>query len=107
MPFTVSHAAAVLPFRRSGLIWSGLVIGSFGPDFEYFLRMSAGSRAWHHFPAVFLYCLPFTVLAFYLFQGVMKRPIVALLPVSIQRRLDPGGNPFPKTFSNILVLLVS
>ena len=37
MPFTGSHAAAVLPFARSRLPASALVIGSVAPDLPYYL----------------------------------------------------------------------
>lgn len=39
MPFTISHAAAVLPFARffkRERVFSALVIGSMVPDFGYF-----------------------------------------------------------------------
>jgi hypothetical protein len=87
MPFTVSHAAAVLPLRRTRLPWSALVIGSFGPDFEYFLRINNTSRAWHYYPDVLLLCLPFTIFAYYLFHGLIKAPVTELLPEGLQRRI--------------------
>ena len=37
MPFTPSHAAAVLPFLRTPLPASALVIGSVAPDLPYYL----------------------------------------------------------------------
>jgi|NGEPerStandDraft_6_1074524.scaffolds.fasta_scaffold02997_5 hypothetical protein len=97
MPFTVSHAAAVLPFRRSRLPWSALVIGSFGPDFEYFLRMHYVSRAWHFYPDALFYCLPFSLCAYFLFELFIRRPAIELLPQSFQERIDPRPPVFPRT----------
>ena len=37
MPFTASHAAAVLPLLRTPLPASALVIGSIAPDLPYYL----------------------------------------------------------------------
>lgn len=106
MPFTVSHAAAVLPLRRTPLVWSALVIGSFGPDFEYFLRISSDSRSWHYYPDVLLYCLPFTLILFFVFQTVLKRPLAALLPNSVQRRISAEAS-LPRTTTETLLLILS
>jgi hypothetical protein len=107
MPFTVSHVAAVLPFRRTRLPWSALVIGSFGPDFEYFLGMGYGSRAWHYYPSLYLYCVPFTLLAYFLFQILIRDPAIELLPASLQRRLVPCPDSVPRTRSDAGRLLVA
>ena len=37
MPFTPSHAAAVLPFLRTPLPASALVVGSITPDLPFYL----------------------------------------------------------------------
>ena len=107
MPFTLSHAAAVLPLRRTRLVWSALVIGSFGPDFQYFLLMSYGSRSWHHYPDILRYCLPCTVAVFVLFQLFIKRPCAGLLPLALQQRLDLRNRALPKTFGGALWVLLS
>src|SRR5579871_128427 len=36
VPFTVSHAAAALPFRRARLVTSALVVGTMAPDSSTF-----------------------------------------------------------------------
>ena len=89
MPFTLSHAAAVLPFRRTGLIISASVVGTFGPDFEYFLLLAPRSRYGHHWPGVIFFTLPACLLALWLFHAVIKKPIAALLPSSMERRVSP------------------
>ena len=89
MPFTLSHAAAVLPVRRTGVVVSAFVAGTFGPDFEYFLRLEPRSRFGHHWPGVLLFTLPASLFALWLFHTFIKRPAAALLPGTIERRLAP------------------
>lgn len=107
MPFTVSHAAAVLPLRRTRLPWSALVIGSFGPDFQYFVRMNYDSRSWHHYPDVLTFCLPFALLSYLLFHGFIKRPAAGLLPPSIHRRVDLDAPWLPKNLADAFLLVLA
>jgi len=61
MPLTLAHPAAVLPavrFRRRGLPFVPLVIGSVTPDFEYFFKLEPTGHFSHTVPGVFLFCLP-------------------------------------------------
>jgi uncharacterized protein DUF4184 len=94
MPFTLSHAAAVMPFARRGLVLSALVVGSMAPDFVYFTTWSPHSGFSHSIPGVFFYCVPAGLLVLSLFHFVIKRPMASLLPVSHQRRLVPWMNRF-------------
>ncbi|MFF0016660.1 DUF4184 family protein [Streptomyces sp. NPDC005374] len=90
MPFTLSHAAAVLPAVRSDgtgrgrLVPAVLVAGSFSPDMTYFAA-SAVSGAMefgtvtHSFPGVFTV----DVLTAWALVGLwllLREPLVALLP---------------------------
>jgi hypothetical protein len=88
MPFTLSHAAAALPFRKFKPIWSALVIGTFAPDLQYFILLSDEDRSGHHFPEVVLFTLPLALLLLWVFEGCVKVPVVELLPTSVQRRLQ-------------------
>lgn len=87
MPFTLSHAAAALPFRHFHLIPSALVIGTLAPDFEYFLLLIPMDRYGHTLIGVFLLTLPLALLVLWTFHNFVKRPASMLLPNSIQRRL--------------------
>jgi len=89
MPFTLAHAAAVLPVRRAGFIASAFVVGTFGPDFEYFLLLEPKSRFGHHWPGVLFFTLPASLLALWLFHSFIKRPASALLPLAVEQRLPP------------------
>lgn len=92
MPFTLSHPAAVLPFRRYGEL-SALVIGSLSPDFLYFIPGLAKNNFGHTWAGLLLFCMPAGWISFYLFQHFLKEPLIALTPDSIQRRLYPGPSP--------------
>jgi len=91
MPFTVSHAAVVLPFLRvrpqlvSG---TALVIGSAAPDFEYFIKMGVNSYYSHTLLAIFYFNIPITILLAFLFHGVVKKNLIESLPVYFQHRFN-------------------
>jgi hypothetical protein len=87
MPFTLSHVAAAIPFQRTRLISSALVIGCMAPDFEYFIRFLPGGGFGHTLPGVFLLDLPLALLALWLFHNYAKAPLYAWLPQSVRRRI--------------------
>ncbi len=94
VPFTPAHAAAVLPFSRTRLVLSALVMGSFAPDFEYFLRFTAHGGFGHTLPGMFLFSLPAALTALWLFHRWIK-PVAALMaPRPLRERLTPYLGPF-------------
>ncbi len=93
MPFTLSHAAASLPFRRFKPVWPALVIGTFAPDLQYFVLISDEDRSGHHYPQVLLYTIPFALLVLWIFERVVKGPAIELLPSALQRRLKDKLEP--------------
>jgi Domain of unknown function (DUF4184) len=110
MPFTLSHAAAAFPFRRTRLDWSALVVGTMAPDLEYFLRLAPGQPYGHTFPGVFLVTLPLALVTLWLFHSFVKAPFAELLPESLQRKLSPYMGKFrfggAARFALILVSLL-
>jgi hypothetical protein len=94
MPFTVAHVAAVLPFRRCHLIWSAFIVGSMAPDFPYILGSVAGRDFAHELPGLFLFTLPASFAALWLFHNVIKRPVVGLFPAAAQAKLRNEMSPF-------------
>lgn len=89
MPFTFAHAAAALPFRRLHLATSALVIGTFAPDFEYFLRLAPDRRFGHTIVGTFVFSLPAALLVLWMFHVFVKRPAAGLMPSRIRGRLFP------------------
>lgn len=97
MPFTLSHAAAVLPgIRRTGagrgpLAASALVAGSFAPDITYYAdtaipgAMEFGEVT-HSVPGVFTVDVLIAAVLVALWL-LLREPLVALLPSSWQGRV--------------------
>jgi hypothetical protein len=79
MPFTMSHAAAVLPFSRTRLPLAALMIGSMAPDFAYFLPNGPGVLS-HSVPGLFKFCWPAALLVWVVFVQLLETPTLALLP---------------------------
>ncbi|MFD6890822.1 DUF4184 family protein [Streptomyces sp. NPDC059957] len=97
MPFTLSHAAAVLPaLRRSGrargpLVGSALVLGSFAPDTFYFAGTVISGLGPY---ATFAHSLPGILTADAVLTAVLaacwlllREPLIALLPRGRQGRV--------------------
>ncbi|WP_329294790.1 DUF4184 family protein [Streptomyces sp. NBC_01455] len=99
MPFTLSHAAAVLPAvrgdgsGRSRLVPAVLVAGSFAPDMTYYAASAVpGAMEFGEFTHSFTGVLTFDVLIAWALVGVwlvLREPLVALLPRTRQGR--PAG----------------
>ncbi|MEU0986996.1 DUF4184 family protein [Streptomyces sp. NPDC005953] len=97
MPFTLSHAAAVLPgLRRDGtahgpLVASALVMGSFSPDITYFAAsVVPEAMAWGDFTHGLIGLLTVDVLVTALLVGlwwVVRDPLLALLPPPLHLRV--------------------
>ncbi|MEU6392562.1 DUF4184 family protein [Streptomyces sp. NPDC046939] len=97
MPFTLSHAAAVLPFlRRDGagrgpLVPSLLVAGSFAPDVTYFAAgavpgaMEFGDVT-HSFPGVLTVDVAIA-LGLVGLERLIREPVLALLPRRVRGRV--------------------
>ncbi|MGF9907320.1 DUF4184 family protein [Brevibacillus porteri] len=89
MPFTFAHPAIVLPLRKcKWFSFSALVFGSMAPDFEYFFRMQPFSVYSHTMLGLWLVDLPIAILLAFLYQYVVKKPMLARLPEWIGRGLD-------------------
>jgi Domain of unknown function (DUF4184) len=90
MAFTLSHVAAALPFRRTRLVMSAVVVGCCAPDFAYFLELGSHSGFGHTLPGVLVLDLPFGLVVLWLFHRYAKQPLASLLPDSARQRLDLG-----------------
>ncbi|WSQ08348.1 DUF4184 family protein [Streptomyces sp. NBC_01231] len=97
MPFTLSHAAAVLPAvrgdgnGRGSLVPAVLVAGSFAPDLTYYAASAVSGamefgEVTHSFPGVFTIdvLLAWALVGLWL---LVREPLVALLPRARQGRV--------------------
>lgn len=111
MPFTISHIAAALPLRapmgRFG-VPSALAIGTMAPDFIYFHWGFEHRELSHTLLALFWYCLPIGLLAYVVWHLMLKRPLLALAPVAVERRLRRiVAAPIPKDAAHWIAVAIS
>lgn len=107
MPFTLCHPAIVLPLYRYRRIMSlpGLVIGSMAPDFVYLFPMGISGSFTHTPIGLPLYSLPVGLLLYFVYQLLVREPVVAWLPRAIGTRMGvPGYWPLRGARSVTIVL---
>jgi hypothetical protein len=96
MPFTLSHPAAVLPFGRLLARWrvlSAVLAGSMVPDFGHLLPWQPPRFETHSADALLTFCLPVGLAAYWLFQWLIKRPLIELLPAGAHARWRESSAP--------------
>jgi len=98
MPFTLSHAAAVLPFSRPLARWqvlSAAVIGSMVPDFRVFMPWHLQRFETHSAVSLFTFSLPLGLSVYWLFQYLIKVPMIEVLPDGAYARWHAHQSPAP------------
>jgi hypothetical protein len=83
MPFTISHAAVVLPFSRPLARWrllSATIIGSMVPDFGLLMPWRPPRVETHSAVGLLTFCLPVGLVTFWVFQQLLKTPLMSVLP---------------------------
>jgi len=94
VPFTISHAAAVLPLRGFAgfrLPLAAMVIGSMSPDYAYFLPGGLERVETHSVAGLFYFCWPVSIALWLLFVRVLEQPTFALLPENWRTRFPPSS----------------
>lgn len=86
MPFTPSHAAAVLPLLRTPLPASALIAGSVAPDLGFYLPVE---QPWptHTATAVVSVDVLLACVAWALWHGLLARPALRAAPAALRARL--------------------
>jgi hypothetical protein len=82
VPFTVSHAAAVLPLHRwsrQTLPLTALMIGSMAPDFGYFFSHEFSRRLTHSFVGLFIWSLPAGLIVWLFYVAFLEKTTITLL----------------------------
>lgn len=64
-----------------------MVVGTFAPDFEYFLRFAADRGFGHSATGILELSFPLAILVLWVFHTFVKFPLVGLLPEELRRRL--------------------
>ncbi len=96
MPFTISHAAVVLPFSRLLARWrllSAVVVGAMVPDFGLFFPWRMPRFETHSAAALFTFCLPVGMATYWVFQYLIKAPVLEVLPEGAYARWRPFSSP--------------
>jgi hypothetical protein len=89
VPITPSHAAAVLPLFRTGLVPSALVVGSMAPDVPYFVPLPASRGLSHSLTGIVTVDVVLGLVVFAVWQAVVAAGVVAIAPSGLGRRLGP------------------
>jgi hypothetical protein len=82
LPFTVAHAAAVLPLHhisKHELPLSALMIGSMAPDFGYFFSHEASRQLTHSFFGLIVFALPAGLLVWLFYVAALEKATITLL----------------------------
>ena len=82
MPFTVSHAAAVLPLYRYSkhkLPLTALMVGSMAPDFGYFFSYELSRPLTHSFTGLFIFSLPAGLFVWLFYVAILEKATITLL----------------------------
>jgi len=82
VPFTVSHAAAVLPLYRLSkhkLPLTALMVGSMAPDFGYFFSHEASRALTHSFTGLFIFALPMGLFVWLFYVAFLEKATITLL----------------------------
>ena len=96
MPFTLSHIAAVLPGYRPltrARIFTAAVIGSMVPDFGILLPGAISRVETHSIMALFTFCLPVGLMAYWLTLLLIRPAALEVLPDGAYARLHAAPPP--------------
>ena len=92
MPFTISHAVAVLPISKyfaKYTAFSALIIGSMTPDFAYLTPFLVDQRVdSHSLLGIYLFCIPMGLTVYFIYHFFMAPVIVSILPKKLQQHLN-------------------
>jgi hypothetical protein len=86
VPFTPSHAAAVLPFLRTPLPASALIAGSVAPDLPFYVPFELPWRT-HTASAVVTTDVLLALAAWAVWHGLLARPALRAAPAALRGRL--------------------
>jgi len=96
MPFTLSHPAIVLPFARllaRRRLLAATVIGAMVPDFGLLFPWHVQRFETHSAMALLTFCLPVGLASYWIFETVIKTPVLELLPEGAYARSRPFAAP--------------
>lgn len=75
-------------------MFSALIVGSMAPDFHYFFHPGPHGHFSHSIRGAFIVCLPSALAVLWVYQTVMKVPLIQLAPERHQQKLVALATPF-------------
>ncbi|MBO9533698.1 MAG: DUF4184 family protein [Solirubrobacteraceae bacterium] len=99
MPFTVSHAAAVLPLRSPRWPFTALVAGSMAPDLPYFVHLPVGQGMTHSILGIPTIDLAMAIAAVAVWHALLAPGALALAPQAVRARC-PEARSWPSVLRN-------
>ena len=109
VPFTVSHAAAVLPLHRLSkhkLPLTALMVGSMAPDFGYFFSAEASRLVTHSFAGLFTFSWPAGLLVWLFYVAVLEKATITLLPDPWHTRFAHTDQITPALIARVSVAII-
>jgi membrane-bound metal-dependent hydrolase YbcI (DUF457 family) len=107
MPFTVSHAAAVLPLHRyTKLPLTALMVGSMAPDFGYIFSYEASRQLTHSFAGLFVFCLPVGLFVWLFYVAILEKATITLLSDSWHTRFAHTDAITPSLVARAVIAIV-
>lgn len=115
MPFTLSHAAAVLPFLRirvAGAVLpaSALACGSIAPDLPYYLWLPYGEMSTHSISGALGVDVLLAALVWLVWHGLVAAPAWGGVPYGVRARLasvQVGLRPRVRSARDVVTLYVA
>ena len=104
MPFTPSHAVAILPFARTPLPAAALVIGSMAPDLQYFVPLGLNRSASHSWPGILYIDIPIGIASMLLWMLLLRAPVLDYSPRWLRERMTPPARARGRVVYAALVL---
>ena len=109
LPFTLSHAAAVLPlhrFSKHKLPLSALMIGSMAPDFGYFFSHQASRIVTHSFTGLFVFAWPVGLLVWLFYVHALEKASITLLPDAWHSRFARTDAITPALLARVSIAII-
>ena len=91
MPFTGSHAAAVVPLTGLGFVPSALVVGSMAPDVPYYVPLPVAHDVSHSLVGIGTADVWLGLVVFGVWQAAVAAAVVAIGPAGLRSRLGPAS----------------
>jgi hypothetical protein len=106
VPFTLSHPAAVVLLRGTGLPVAAMVVGSMAPDVPMFVRIPGAYAVTHSWWGVVTVDVALSVIGLLVWFGLVRDALVDLSPGAVRSRLHPRARYSSRQWSLVPLAVV-